>query len=79
MAAGLRKMQENRGFSENRIDKLRFSVFFDMFFRKPVNRMEADRVYTDRTPEFPTARSARREVREIGIEKRMRKARGILN
>ena len=25
MAAGLRKMQENRGVSENRIDKLRFS------------------------------------------------------
>ena len=24
MAAGLRKMQENRGFSENRIDKSRF-------------------------------------------------------
>ena len=24
MAAGLREMQENRGFSENRIDKFRF-------------------------------------------------------
>ena len=24
MAAGLREMQENRGFSENRIDKLEF-------------------------------------------------------
>lgn len=70
MAAGLRKMQENRGFSENRIDKLRFSVFFDMFFRKPVNRMEAERVYTDRGLEAQAVRSeaaaaARREPMNV--------------
>ena len=26
MAAGLREMQENRGFSENRIDKIEFEI-----------------------------------------------------
>ena len=35
MAAGLREMQENQGFSENRIDKLEFA-------QKPLRTVSSD-------------------------------------